>query len=398
MFLFNSFTGKDTINYRNVTDELTNALIEKKRQNPNIKIDFITDPVNNVYHGDTHKQTELLEQNGINVIYTALEEMRDSNIFYSPIWRLFIQWWGNTVDSGFLPHPFTPDDKVTFRSYFTLINFKANHRKVIFADSDSSWTALVTSANPHTGSAFHSNVAVKVEGEFAKEVFLSEKPVAEFSGDELQLKETYPQTTNYNDDKIQVRLVSESSIFKSMLFRVNQTVEGDSISIGVFYLSERNLMKSLVKAAKRGVDVRIILDPNKDAFGRKKGGIPNRPVATELINDSKGKIKIRWYDTHGEQFHSKFIIIEKPDQPTFVSLGSANFTRRNIRNFNLESNMILELPKESALNTELTNYFDDLWFNRNSNQFTADYSKYKSNNIFKYWLYRYMEATGMGTF
>ena len=34
-----------------------------------------------------------------------------------------------------------------------------------------------------------------------------------------------------------------------------------------------------------------ILDPNKDAFAREKSGVPNRPVAYELVKKSKGKIK-----------------------------------------------------------------------------------------------------------
>jgi phosphatidylserine/phosphatidylglycerophosphate/cardiolipin synthase-like enzyme len=37
----------------------------------------------------------------------------------------------------------------------------------------------------------------------------------------------------------------------------------------MFYLSERQI-EALKQAKKRGVDVRMILDPNKDAFGRQK--------------------------------------------------------------------------------------------------------------------------------
>ena len=34
-----------------------------------------------------------------------------------------------------------------------------------------------------------------------------------------------------------------------------------------------------------------ILDPNRDAFGRQKDGVPNRPVANELVTASGEKIR-----------------------------------------------------------------------------------------------------------
>ena len=50
----------------------------------------------------------------------------------------------------------------------------------------------------------------------------------------------------------------------------------------MFYLSERKIISAIKKAHSRKVKVRLLLDPNKDAFGREKNGIPNRSVAYEL--------------------------------------------------------------------------------------------------------------------
>ena len=55
----------------------------------------------------------------------------------------------------------------------------------------------------------------------------------------------------------------------------------------MFYLSERQIVKALITAKERGVNVRVLLDPNKDAFGREKNGIPNRQVASELNDDAQ---------------------------------------------------------------------------------------------------------------
>ncbi len=73
--------------------------------------------------------------------------------------------------------------------------------------------------------------------------------------------------------------------------------------------------------------VRVLLDPNKDAFGRQKNGIPNRQVASEL---HAAGIPIRWCDTHGEQNHSK-MIVKYNDQQAELIVGSANFTARNLK-------------------------------------------------------------------
>lgn len=68
----------------------------------------------------------------------------------------------------------------------------------------------------------------------------------------------------------------------------------------MFYFSDRDIINALTNAADRGVNIKILMDPNKDAFGRTKDGTPNRQVASEL---HKHGIKIRWCNTYGEQCH-----------------------------------------------------------------------------------------------
>jgi phosphatidylserine/phosphatidylglycerophosphate/cardiolipin synthase-like enzyme len=147
------------------------------------------------------------------------------------------------------------------------------------------------------------------------------------------------------------------------------------------------------------VKVRLILDPNRDAFGRQKDGVPNRPVATELVRRSEEKIQVRWYRTHGEQFHTKLALITHGDR-LIASLGSANLTRRNIGNYNLEANVALESSAASALSVELISYFDRLWNNDGppGTAFTAAFGAWRDDDTGRYWRYRLMEATGLSTF
>lgn len=79
MFLFNTFTSLDSGSYRRLTNEITAHLLRKKQARPDIAVDFITDNINRVYGGDHADQLEQLQAAGINVIYTDLRKLRDSN-------------------------------------------------------------------------------------------------------------------------------------------------------------------------------------------------------------------------------------------------------------------------------------------------------------------------------
>ncbi|MCD4820029.1 MAG: phospholipase [Candidatus Cloacimonetes bacterium] len=393
MFLFNSHIGKEDETFRKIAKELSEKLINKKRE-ADIQIDFITDPINTLYDGADSKELNNMEEAGINVIKTDLKKLPDSNIIYSLIWRTFFQWFGNSKKGGIFPHPFSSDEpKVTLRSYLSLLNFKVNHRKVFVADYDDSWVSVITSANPHDGSSAHSNIGILVYGDFAEEIYRSESAVAKFSKEKL-ISQIDTERTEI-EKKIKLKLITEEKIKDSLISEIDATTNSDSIKMGMFYLSHRSIIKSLLKASERGVNVKIILDPNKDAFGRKKKGIPNRPVAYELVTKSKGKIKVRWYSTHGEQFHAKITFFESLEKENTVILGSANLTKRNIGNKNLELNVLLKASNNAAFIQEVHNYFDLIW---NNEKYTVDYDVYATKSFWKRLIYRFTEFGGASTY
>jgi len=393
MFLFNSYIGEADQTYRKLAEELSEKLIYRKNLS-NIQIDFITDPVNTVYGGADSKELIRMDDAGINVINTNLKKLPDSNIIYSLIWRTFFQWFGNSNRGGTLTHPFSSEEpKVTYRTYLTLLNFKANHRKVFVADHKDSWVSVITSANPHDGSSAHSNIGILIYGDFAEEIFKAETSVAEFSKESLSFK---IDTERKEEEKtIKLKLITEEKIKDFLLREINASTKTDSIKMGMFYLSDRDVIKSLIAATGREVNIKIILDPNKDAFGREKNGIPNRPVAYELVKKSKGKIEIKWYSTHGEQFHSKFVFFESPSKENTVILGSANLTKRNIGNKNLEMNVLLKSKANTAPIREIHNYFDLIW---NDEKYTLDYETYASKSFWKKFIYRFTEFWGASSY
>lgn len=72
MFLFNQEVGKSKVKQIALTQQLTNALIAKRRQDPNIQVVLITDPINSVYGGIAPKHYRQLRQAGVDVIETDL--------------------------------------------------------------------------------------------------------------------------------------------------------------------------------------------------------------------------------------------------------------------------------------------------------------------------------------
>jgi phosphatidylserine/phosphatidylglycerophosphate/cardiolipin synthase-like enzyme len=400
MFLFNSYISGEFEPLSNLAEELTLRLVEKKKAVPKIRIDVITDPINTVYRGHRSAQIEALRAAGINVILTDLKRLRDSNPGYSSFWRVFVQWFGNSDRGGILPHPFSRAGAgVTLRSYLDMLNFKANHRKVFIADRGDSFVTIVSSANPHDGSSAHSNVALQITGDLWRDAYGAEEAVARLSGADLG-----PRPRGGDDaapagvgDRAEVVLLTESRIKEEVLALLAESGEGDRLWMAMFYLSDRDVVRSLLGAARRGSRVRLILDPNRDAFGYEKNGIPNRQVARELIEQSGGGVEVRWYDTHGEQFHSKLVFLEREGEEATVILGSANLTRRNLENYNLELDVRVTAGGSLPPVADVRLYLERLWENRGG-RFTVDFETFDDSSALKVLVYRLQEFTGLCSF
>jgi phosphatidylserine/phosphatidylglycerophosphate/cardiolipin synthase-like enzyme len=167
------------------------------------------------------------------------------------------------------------------------------------------------------------------------------------------------------------------------------------VRLAMFYFSDRDIIEALESAHRRGVDVRVLLDPNKDAFGREKNGIPNRPVAREL---RAAGIPVRWCDTHGEQCHMKMLLVDYGRGESTLIAGSANFTRRNLEDLNLETNVAVRGVRDADALRESRAFFALLWANQTNRIFSAEYPKYADDSLGKRLLYRFMEASGISTF
>jgi len=397
MFLYNAFQGFPPEDTRALADELTDALVLAKENTPELEIVVISDPLNTVYGGAASPQFEALRAAGITVVETDLTKLRDSNPLYSSLWRLGPQWFGNSV-GGVFSHPFdAKEDSVSLRSWLRLVNFKANHRKLVVADElvagQRRMATLVTSANPHDGSSAHSNVAIKVVGELWRDAFASEQATAKFSG--AVLAEPEPGAAA-QQGVAKAQLLTEGAIRDAIVRLLRQMGTNDQLDIAMFYLSDRDVIEGIAAASRRGANVRLLLDPNKDAFGHTKNGVPNRPVAHELLT-SGSDIQIRWCDTHGEQCHTKLLLFTIGEERSMM-VGSANLTRRNIGDYNLETNILVRSESTVPAISSAQSFFDEQWTNAGERTYTARYERYADDSAWKSTLYRIQERTGLSSF
>ena len=387
MFLYNDDYDRSKGSYPTRADDITKAVVTAIKDNPALNVTIITDAINNVYGSATPENFTKLQDAGAEVIFTNMKALPDSNPLYSSIWRSYLQWWP-VSQNGFLPNAFNPDgDKASVGAYLDLVNFKANHRKVVLNEQQ----ALITSANiTHDGSSLHSNIGFVVTGAILQDIYKSEQAVAALS--DVTMPEVAWNYTSEATD-METKLVTEGKIETTLLAMLDEASENSEVKVGVFYLADRDVVKAMKDAAKRGANVDVILDPNKDAFGIEKNGIPNRQVAAEFVENG---IDVRFYDTNGEQYHSKFVYVKTGDDAQLLG-GSANFTRRNIADLNLETNLYMEMPATSELATTVDSYFARLWDNENG-QYTVDFEVYEDQALWKKLWYRVQEATGLSTF
>ena len=396
MFLFNEEHTGDR-EYRPITRELTERLLARRQAVPTLDVTFITDEINNFYGAYTSTSLRRLEEGGVRVVITDLSRLRDSNPLFSSVWRTYLQWFG-TAGPALAPHTLTltltlTAQRVTLRSYLKLLNFKANHRKVIVTEDG----CMLLSANPHDASGFHSNIAFDVEGPVCEDILESERAVAAFSGQDVP--DHTMDTWTELEGSSTTRFVTKGGIRSAVIDELAAMGTGDLVDIAMFYLSGRRVIAAIESAVRRGASVRLLLDPNKDAFGRQKGGIPNRQVARELVGAGEsglgeGGIEVRWYDTQGEQFHTKLLAFHTTSGTTLIG-GSANLTRRNLGDYNLEADLLVRAS--DGLGVQASDYFERLWSN-DDGQFSVPYVAYADDSWVKRVIYRLQEFTELSSF
>ncbi|MDA0348317.1 MAG: phospholipase D-like domain-containing protein [Verrucomicrobia bacterium] len=422
-FLWNHFQGTIIEDHRKLSTELASTLIKKKRAHPDLPILLLTDPINRIYGNMAPAFFKELEDAGVRVVFTHLWDLPDSNWIYGTNARFYSRFTPNPnketslVNKPWVTNPLIVDGpKISLKQLGHLLFFKANHRKVaITASQKDGVDLLVSSLNPADGSSAHSNMGIRVRGSPGLEALDSELKLITWSHEAAFPEKLLPEEIDHikvlaselpasapgGGGAVRVKWITEGAIRDSLIELFHGASNGDEIMITLFYLSDREVIAAIKQAAKNGAKIRMVLDANRDAFGREKNGIPNRIVAGEFRELAvEHNISIVWADTHGEQFHNKAVAISNPRTgKNQLCLGSANWTRRNIGDLNLEANVWVEGSLVSM--DRFRTYFETLWKNPPGLSYTLDLAAWEETGWsakFKSLLYRVQEWTGLCTF
>ena len=94
----------------------------------------------------------------------------------------------------------------------------------------------------------------------------------------------------------------------------------------------------------------------------------------------------------------KTLYVEHPDQTASVLLGSANYTRRNLDNFNAECNLACTAPVSHSAMKRTRETFERWWSNPNGLIYTTAYEIYEDTSAWRKFKARFMEASGLSSF
>jgi len=348
-----------------VSRELGQHLLARKRARPNLRVVLVTDPGNEAFGGTPPERLSSLEESGIIVARVRLERLRDSNPLYSGLWRLMFSWWSDPFDE-------TPG-RITLPAWARMQNFKADQRQLVVADDGSGgWAAIIGPAGASAG--------LLLRGSLARAMIAGELQIAAWSTDDDRLP-AGPPMDGRGVGSIDARFLTEGAIEAALLDAIAAAGSGDEISVAVQNLSDRRLITAALDAAARGARLQVLLARN---------AMPNQAVAGELLSGG-GHVEVRWCPADTGASLPKLLVVQHGND-LWMNVGSANFTRRNLGDLNLESSVELRMPAGAAPARAVTKYFHEIWSNAAAGTDFAD------QRPAPYWRYRFAEATGLSSF
>jgi len=448
MFLFNDLYNKDKEHFPEFAKEYTERLVKKQKENPNLKVYILADENNNFYGAFEHPFITSMKNAGINVIIVNIFKLKDTFPWYSPFWRTFIKPMENPQNKGWITN-FYGDmwPKLTIRNLLRALNVKADHKKVFLNEKE----VVVSSANIHDPSYFHENIAIYTDGPIVKDVLHNLQLVAKFSDSEINVdgsdrrmenimnsgsndktetdektlnsenqkennvkqinneenEQNVKEKTSINSEKnsitdteghtYKIQYLTEGAIGKHLDEDIDSLKAGDELLMGMYFLADKGVIDRLIKAANRGVKIRIIFDRSRDAFGMSTNGLPNKPVSKKLKKKTKGKIEIKWYFTNNEQYHTKITLMKKTDGNVIINAGSANLIKKNIRGYIMDANFRILTTQNSKISKDIYEYFDRLWENKDG-LFTLNFDDEPTTGGFSDFMYKILDATQLGSF
>lgn len=390
---------------------LAERLIARKTARPSLKVALILD---NMHRGWGYRRSEIIERlraAGVDVFYSDILDTRPA--LRVGVWEAMSEA-GRDADhaaGGLLAGPsdavgripiLVPGvkldgEQLTLSAIGNGALLKANHRKALVTKRRGDYEALTTSWNPHNPSLLHENHAVSVTGPLACYLYMvlredirrsielggrhvdwshaSSQDQQDYLKDELPglsptaLCPAEDEFSSGGDEQYappEAAIATEEAIEPILMDWLKSVEAGDRVRIQMFYLARVPVVHAILDAAARTEHpIQILLDPNRVSINYARDGTPNAQVADYLLKRARkenARIEIRWYATRGEQNHAKAMSITNEQTGKYqLTLGSTNWTRKNLAGINLENNIFVRNSVE--LNRQFNEVFDRQWSN-----------------------------------
>lgn len=214
------------------------------------------------------------------------------------------------------------------------------HNKFFIFDDKLLWSGSANLSDTDTG-GYNANNVVVIEDKKIASIYENEF-------DQMFYKEKFNNKKTEHSQKDIKTADSTISIFfspKSNTYEegIKELVKSAKkyIYIPIFYLTHKDLGEQLIKAHKKGVEIKVILDATaaRNPYSKHK-----------LLRQEGIEVKV---ENFGGKMHAKSMIIDD----TYIISGSMNFTKAG-NSKNDENTLILKNPK---LAKQYKEYFIKLW-------------------------------------
>lgn len=280
--------------------DLAKQLVAKKKEG--LEVQVVLDPVNEAYEAEKEEVIQILKEGGVETLLYPVK---------------------------------APEGKNRFG--------QINHVKMMIIDGDE---AIIGGMNWGAHSPNNHDVDVRIEGPIV------DKMEALFNKDYTKSGGTNPlpieKTPVHPEGKSLVSLATGSEDpgerqIKASLHRAIRNAK-TSIHCELFFLTDWSILKALVEAKERGVDVKVLLNPSQIGDTRH-----NEKAADQL---RKAGCEVLWFKPNeetGSKLHAKVGIFDGEE----VILGSANWTGNGLT-WNREANV-------DIVDKEVAGYYENMF-------------------------------------
>jgi cardiolipin synthase len=263
-----------------------------------------------------------------------------TRVFHPFPWRLW-QWSRSVVRVSPL-----------LKAIYLLLKINSrNHRKVCIIDDDIVYVGSLNICQSHLDKKhwgdYWRDTAVRLQGIDLKEL----KAAFEVAWDHMPIQERIRESFSHINKNPVFRVNNTRHrrrlLYKNLLRRISRCSQRVWIT-NAYFVPDSILLKKLIDAAQRGVDVRILLPQRSDVFAL--------PWTSATFYYHLVKSGVRIFEYLPSMLHAKTLIIDD-----WVSVGSSNLNHRSLLH-DLEVDVNIRLPVSKKIIAE--QFIKDLTYSK----------------------------------